>query len=203
MQGLLLLLHRPHQQPRPYPVINPQRGKAFFDTPAAPPGAVFDSVPCKCRPTAFGGGAAGIGGLHGRLIAAPTGALAAVSRRRGGYQPPGPHHWNQQAPGHRGPAMAACGHAALRRSAEVRRESRACSGGHKGRPYDTISTWSVGRGAHTPPMQAAGITMACGFRNPVMAACGHAALSYEAKSLAECSCQIVRCCLRYFSCPWR
>ena len=38
MQGLLLLLHRPHQQPRPYPVINPQRGKAFFDTPTAPRG---------------------------------------------------------------------------------------------------------------------------------------------------------------------
>ncbi len=134
------------------------------------------------------------GGHKGR----PYDTISTWSVGRGAHTPP-----NQRACGHRTPVMAACGHAALRGSAGVRRESRACSGGHKGRPYDTISTWSVGRGAHTPPMQAAGITMACGFRNPVMAACGHAALSYEAKSLAECSCQIVRCCLRYFSCPWR
>ena len=30
----------------------------------------------------------------------------------------------------------------------------ACTGGHKGRPYGVLSTWSVGRGAHTPPNQA-------------------------------------------------
>ena len=58
--------------------------------------------------------------------------------------------------GHRDPVMAAWGHAALRRSAGARRESRACSGGHIGRPYGVLSTWSVGRGAHTPPNRVAG-----------------------------------------------
>ena len=29
-------------------------------------------------------------------------------------------------------------------------------GGHTGRPYARPPAWSVGRGAHTPPMQAAG-----------------------------------------------
>ena len=62
-------------------------------------------------PEAFDGGAAGIGGLFGRLIAAPTGAPAAVSRRRGGYQPPGPHRRNWRAFRYRNPApggMRAC-----------------------------------------------------------------------------------------------
>ena len=44
----------------------------------------------------------------------------------------------------------------LRRSTKVQREARACSGGHKGRPYAMPSTRSVGRGAHTPPTQPAG-----------------------------------------------
>ena len=82
-----------------------------------------------CRPTAFDGGTAGIGGLFGRLIAAPTGAPAAVSRRRGGYQPPGPHRRDRRACGHGNPPPAACGHAALRRSTGVRRGSGAFSGG--------------------------------------------------------------------------
>ena len=34
--------------------------------------------------------------------------------------------------------------------------TRPCPGGHTGRPYGARSTWSVGRGAHTPPNQAAG-----------------------------------------------
>ena len=42
-------------------------------------------------------------------------------------------------------------------STRVRRKSGACSGGHKGRPYAALSTWSVGR-AHTPPNQPAGTT---------------------------------------------
>ncbi len=31
-------------------------------------------------------------------------------------------------------------------------------GGHTGRPYARPPAWSIGRGAHTPPNQAAGIT---------------------------------------------
>ena len=34
--------------------------------------------------------------------------------------------------------------------------TRPCPGGHTGRPYSACSTRSVGRGAHTPPNQAAG-----------------------------------------------
>ena len=44
----------------------------------------------------------------------------------------------------------------LRRSTKVHRETQACSGGHKGRPYALPSTRFVGRGAHTPPTQPAG-----------------------------------------------
>ena len=139
---------------------------------------------------AFDGGTGNIADLRGRLIAAPTGAPAAVSRRRGGYQPPGPHRRNcracghcspplrhaiglvrragcphpayagcrnRGACGHRDPAMAACGHAALRGPAGVWRESGAFRAADS-RPYAMPSAWSVGRGAHTPPNQAAGIT---------------------------------------------
>src|SRR5699024_3503340 len=49
-----------------------------------------------------------------------------------------------------GPVTAASGHAALRRSPGVRWEPRACSGGHKGRPYDAPSTWSVGASISRP-----------------------------------------------------
>ena len=48
------------------------------------------AVACKAvRPTRFGGGAVGIAGLFGRIFNPPLHAPAAVSRRRGGYQPPG------------------------------------------------------------------------------------------------------------------
>ena len=68
---------------------------------------------------------------------------------------------------------------------------RSCpAGGHKGRPYAVVLTWCVGRGAHTPPNQAAGTTMAPGRRGPAMAACGHAALRGSAgarRELRACS----------------
>ena len=57
------------------------------------------------------------------------------SSRRGGYQPPEPPPCNHQGPSHRNPAMAACGHAALRGSASVPWKSRACPGGYIIRPY--------------------------------------------------------------------
>ena len=88
------------------------------------------------------------GGHKGR----PYAARSTRSVGRGAQ----PARRNHQACGHRGPATAACGHAALRGSTRVRRKSGACSGGHKGRPYAALSTWSVGRGAHTPPNPAAG-----------------------------------------------
>ena len=89
---------------------------------------------------------------------APAAPRRRSSRRGGLYGRPDRTPTTTRAPGHRGPATAACGHAALRGSAGVRWKSPACSGGHKGRPYDVPSAWSVGRGAHTPPKQAAGIT---------------------------------------------
>ena len=80
--------------PLPFSVVG-AACMAARTAPAGPPGLrAWQPAPggmWACRPTAFDGGAAGIGGLFGRLIAAPTGAPAAVSRRRGGYQPPGPH----------------------------------------------------------------------------------------------------------------
>ena len=81
------------------------------------------------------------------------GPLVGAASSRPDRTPPRSH----QAPGHPGPATAAWGHAALRGSTRVRRKSGACSGGHKGRPYAALSTWSVGR-AHTPPNQPAGTT---------------------------------------------
>ena len=63
---------------------------------------------------------------------------------------------------------------------------RSCpTGGHKGRPYAVVLTWCVGRGAHTPPNQAAGTTMAPGRRGPAMAACGHTALRGSAGAWRE------------------
>ena len=53
------------------------------------------------------------------------------------------------------PVPPAVGPYGVRRGA--RRESRACPGGHTGRPYAVFSAWSVGRGAHTPPNRTAGI----------------------------------------------
>ena len=121
-----------------------------------------------CRPTAFGGGAAGIEGLFGRpyrpplrtrLRASRRGGLYARPCRTGGFRGVGildrragcPHpakagRRNHQARGPRNPAMAACGHAALRRSAGVRRESEACPGGHTGRPYGPSFELLVGAG---------------------------------------------------------
>ena len=82
---------------------------------------------------------------------APAAPRRRSSRRGGLYGRPDRTPTTTRAPGHRGPATAACGHAALRGSTRVRRKLGACSGGHKGRPYAARSTWSVGRGAHTPP----------------------------------------------------
>ena len=91
--GLPGRIYNPPLQTRllPFPAV----GAHCICAHAAPPGSpgLQSSRPgpggmWACRPTAFDGGAAGIGGLFGRLIAAPTGAPAAVSRRRGGYQPP-------------------------------------------------------------------------------------------------------------------
>ena len=53
--------------------------------------------------------------------------------------------------------------APLRRSAGMRWELGACSGGHTGRPYGAPSIRFVGRGAHTPPDQAAGIAGLAGI----------------------------------------
>ena len=89
---------------------------------------------------------------------APAAPRRRSSRRGGLYGRPDRTPTTTRAPGHRGPATAACGHAALRGSTRVRRKLGACSGGHKGRPYAALSTWSVGRGAHTPPNQPAGTT---------------------------------------------
>ena len=88
---------------------------------------------------------------------APAAPRRRSSRRGGLYGRPDRTPTTTRAPGHRGPATAACGHAALRGSTRVRQKLGACSGGHKGRPYAALSTWSVGR-AHTPPNQPAGTT---------------------------------------------
>ena len=76
------------------------------------------------------------------------------SRRGGFYIRPDRTAGTTMARNPCGPVMAACGHAALRGSAVVRWESRACSGGHKGRPYAVFSARFVGWGAHTPPDRA-------------------------------------------------
>ena len=123
---------------------------------------------------------------------APAAPRRRSSRRGGLYGRPDRTPTTTRAPGHRGPATAACGHAALRGSAEARRESEAVSGGYtirpympalpfsivgahficaraappvcrrlarkRSRPYAVVFTWSVGRGAHTPPNQPAGTT---------------------------------------------
>ena len=89
----------------------------------------------ESRPSPGGMGAAGIGGIIGRI-----------------YNPPLQTH----AP----PLLAVGAHFICARTASpvCRRlaGNHSCpTGGHKGRPYDIPSTRSVGRGAHTPPNLAA------------------------------------------------
>ena len=97
--------------------------------------------------------------LHraGRPYRPPLRQAAGLVRRAGCPHPAYAGCRNRGACGHRDPAMAACGHAALRGPAGVWRESGAFRAADS-RPYAMPSAWSVGRGAHTPPMQAAGTT---------------------------------------------
>ena len=104
-----------------------------------------------------------------------------ISPRRAGC----PHPAHAGPRNHRGrnishPVPAACGHAALRRSPGVRQKSEACSGVHT-LPVSVVGAHFicartappgfkqagfhlVGRGAHTPPMQAPGTTGAGTYR---------------------------------------
>ena len=89
-----------------------------------------------CRPTRFDGGAAGIGGLLGRLLAARTAppeppGLRTTPPRSWRHVGMPPYSVRRECGGNRGPARAAAS-----------------------RPYGACSTWSVGRGAHTPPNPA-------------------------------------------------
>ena len=144
-----------------------------------------------CRPTRSGESVARIAGLFGRIYNPPLRHAIDLVRRAGCPHPAKSGCRSHRAGGHRTPAMAACGHAALRDPAGVRRESRACSGGYKIRPYDTPSTWSVGAAISRPDrttdtVRRAGCPhpakpgcrnhRAGSHRTPATAACGHAAL---------------------------
>ena len=88
----------------------------------------------ESRPSPGGMGAAGIGGIIGRI-------------------------YNPLLQTHAPPLLAVGAHFICARTASpvCRRlaGNHSCpTGGHKGRPYDVPSTRSVGRGAHTPPNQA-------------------------------------------------
>ena len=119
---------------------------------AAGPGGMW-----ACRPTAVAEDAVGNTPLSGRPYRPPLRRTFGLVRRAGCPHPAEPARRNCRACGHRGLVMAACGHAALRRSPRMRWETHPCPGGHTGRPYAALSAWSVGRGAHTPLNQPAGI----------------------------------------------
>ena len=81
----------------------------------------------------------------GRPYRPPLRRVFHLVRRAGCPHPAKPGRRNHQALGHRGPAMAACGHAALQGSARVRRESGS-SGGYEIRPYRPACGLLVGAG---------------------------------------------------------
>ena len=95
-------------------------------------------------PAAFGAGAAKIASLPGRPYRPPLRRAINLVRRAGCPHPAKPGQRDHQACNHRSPAMAACGHAALRGSPKVRQKSQACSGGYTIRPYGVRSAWCWG-----------------------------------------------------------
>ena len=97
---------------------------------AAGPGGMW-----ACRPTAVAEDAVGNTPLSGRPYRPPLRRTFGLVRRAGCPHPAEPARRNCRACGHRGLVMAACGHAALRRSTGVWRKSQPCPGGHTGRPY--------------------------------------------------------------------
>ena len=110
-----------------------------------------------CRPTRFDEGAAKIGSLFGRIynpplrVALPFFVVGAhfICARAAPLQPPWPpvvaaRSWRHEGMPPYGVRRGCGGNRGRVRAADSR-------------PYDVVSIRSVGRGAHTPPNQAAGI----------------------------------------------
>ena len=108
---------RPYMHALPFPIV----GAHFICARAAPPVRRRLARKRSCP----------AGGHKGR----PYAVVLTWCVGRGAHTPPNKAAGTTMASDCRGPAMAACGHAALRGSARARRELRACSGGYIIRPY--------------------------------------------------------------------